>query len=816
MPSRPVLPPSPGRSLPRSSLRRGLGAFVAAAAVLVAARLALPGPALDRAFADEPPTNPNPPGITTITLGEEIAVSEVLKNVSKFTGKPILWSDADKAVTTKKILGSGIVFKAAPDKIFDTIRAVLTFQEIILIPIGAKGYEVYVAMDARTLASQFILKNKPVYVELTDAKADEIENQDGMFVATTIKVENIDNLRDARTALQRIITQNNIGSVQEVPAARAFVVTDFAPNVVAIYRLLKQMDVQPKGKKVQQKYIALQFALAEDIEPILQDLFTGKQRISNVPQGQPGSPDIVDPEPRIISDPRTNQIIVYATADDITQIAALVEHLDTRLTFTNQIVHTIRLQNLEAEETAQVLTTLIDGTTLFGSSSGGSSLGGRNSSRSSSSRSSSSTTSRTPASNNPALQTNPQDQEKPAIVADKASNTLIIAASMDQFKRIEEVIKAIDRRKKQVLIEAALIELSLDDSYKFAVELGAIDDNGLAPNGSPSGFGGTTFGLTQFADRNGDGTFTDRVPPFVTQGGSAPTGLVGGIFASGQVPLIYRALNTIKKTRVLQLPSIVTTDNDEATIKVLDEQATTDSTVTSGGNTSGGFASYQEAGTTLSISPHIADENYLLLNINLEVSGFLGEPKTIGTTQIPANKFRRNLVTSVTLPDRHTVVLGGLIGNTNRSEVDQIPFLGEIPVLGNLFKGTDKREIQTNLFLFVTPTIIRETMQGFRDFDQVTRDRKCKADELVGELEIPFANFGPDGYRPMGSSSDSATGCYRGSGSASDRLDRLGFLDQTEFKAVDRSRLAAERQARLRALGGSTPPVEPASAPPRR
>ena len=87
------------------------------------------------------------------------------------------------------------------------------------------------------------------------------------------------------------------------------------------------------------------------------------------------------------------------------------------------------------------------------------------------------------------------------------------------------------------------------------------------------------------------------------------------------MPLIYRALNTIKKTRVLQLPSIVTTDNEEATIRVLDEQATTDSTVTSGGNTSGGFGGFEAAGTTLSISPHIADDNYLLLNINLEVSG---------------------------------------------------------------------------------------------------------------------------------------------------------------------------------------------------
>ncbi len=820
-------------SVTTAAPRRGLRMLLAALVLLAGARWALPGSASDQAWAEdppkpapgpdapkpdptktEPPKNPNDPEIATLILPDEVLVADVLRNLSKITKKPILWSDGDKAVTTKKIMGSGIEFKAPYERIFDTLRAVLTFQEIILIPIGTKGYEVYVAMDARTLASQFILKNKPVYVELTDAKADEIENQDGLFVATTIKVRNIDNLRDARTALQRIITQNNIGSVQEVPAARAFVVTDFAPNVVAIYRLLKQMDVQPEGKKVQQKYLSLVYALSEDVLPILQDLFTGKQRISNVPQGQPGSPDIIDPEPRIISDPRTNQIIVYATADDIIEITALVEHLDTKLVYINQVVFTIQLKNLLAEETAQVLTTLIDGTSLFGSSSGGSSLGGRSSSRTSTaSRNTNNQPGRVAGANaNPNIATNPQDQEKPAIVADKASNTLIIAASEDQFKRIESVVKIIDQRKKQVLIEAALLELSLDDSFKFAVELGAIDDNGLQPHASASGFGGTHFGLTEFSDRDGDGLFTDRAPPFVTAGGAAPAGLVGGIFAAGQVPLIYRALNTIKKTRVLQLPSVVVTDNGDATIKVLDEQATTDSTVTSGGNTSGGFKNFEPAGTTLSISPHIADENYLLLNINLEVSGFLGEPKTIGTTQIPADKFRRNIVTSVSLPNRHTVVIGGLIGGTNRSEVDQVPFLGTIPILGNLFKSTGKRDLQTNLFLFVTPTIIRADDRGFRDLDTVTCERKRKADELVGEIDIPFTNFVgcPTGDK---CAPQPATGCVRGSGSASDRLDRLGFLDQTEFRAVDRSRLAAERQARLRSMGagGETPPAQPVS-----
>ena len=738
-----------------------------------------------------------------LTLGDEQRVDDLLRGLQKIVQKPIVWQTDDKAITSKKLTGTS-EFRAPKDKLFDMVRALLTFEEVVLIPIGPPRYEIYVAMDARALQSQFILKNKPVYVDLKDSNVDDYENQDGLYIATTIKVKNIDNLRDARTALQRIITQNNIGSVQEVPAARAFVVTDFAPNVVAIYKLLKEMDVQPQGKKLKQAYLSLKFALAEDIEPILQDLFTGKQRLSQNQPNQPGGGDIQDPEPRIITDPRTNKIIVYATEDDIKEITELVEHLDTELIYVTQRVHVVRLKNLEAAATAQVLTSLIEGTSLFGSVGGGSGSTRRTSGSSSrtGARTGSSAARTGAPTANPNIAQSPDQQEKPVVVADEASNSLIIASSLSQFKDIELIIERIDLQKSQVLIEAALLELSLDDSFKFAVELGALDDNGLGAHAGPSGFGATNYGLTEFADRDGNGSFTDRLPPFITAGGAAPQGLIGGIFAAGQVPLIYRALNTVKKTRVLQLPSVVTSDNQEATIKVLDEQATTDSTVTSGGNTNAGFGGFQEAGTTLSISPHIADDTYLLLNINLEVSGFLGDPKTIGNVQIPANKFRRNLITAVTIPDRHTVVLGGLIGETQRHQADQVPFLGEIPILGNLFKSTSKTDLKTNLFLFVTPTILYRDDVKFSKFDKITCERKQKADELIGELDIPFTNFW--GCK-NGCVVDPATGCIRGSGSASDRLEKMGLLDATQFRGVDKNRLAAEALARKSAMIEAAP-----------
>jgi general secretion pathway protein D len=770
-------------------LSRRLARVVAVAAAL-ATLAVVTGPAR----AEDAPPAPASSTDVTILVGDELEIKELLKQVSQAIQRPIIWSDGDKALS-KKIQGS-LRLRAPGDRLFEMIRGLLTFQEIVLVPIGPKGYEVYVAMDARQLQNQFILKNKPVYMELTDAVAADIESQDGLFVATTLKVSHLDNLRDARAALARIATPNQVGNVQEVPAARAIVVTDFAPNVVAMYRLLKQMDVEPEGKKVTQAYIALNHAFAEDIVPILEQLFVGKQRISQQAPGQPGGGDVIDPEARIIAEPRTNQIIVYAIQEDIAEIQLLVAQLDKPLIVARQTVFVEKLKNLDAEETAQVLQTLIDGTTLFGASGGVSQT--RRTSAGPSPRGAGAAPRTTTTTVATAGSVNPEDEEKPAVVADKASNSLIIAASKTQYEALRSIIVQIDERKSQVLIEAALVELSLDDSYRFAIELAGLDDNGLGAGAGPSLFGGTNFGLTEFADRDGDGTFTDRVPPFITAGGAAPTGVIGGIFAAGQVPFIYRALNTVRKTRVLQLPSIVTTDNLEATIRVIDEQATTSSTTTSGGNVTGGFQNFEEAGTTLSISPHIANDAYLLLNINLEVSGFQGEAKTVGQNVIPADRFRRNVQTAVVVPDRHTVVIGGLIGTTHRSDVDQVPFLGEIPVLGELFKGTTKTERQTNLFLFVTPTILKASDTEFKDLDDITCARKRKADELVGEIDIPFANFVR--CKDTRCFQDPATGCLRGHGSASDRLDAMGALDMTSFRSIDKVRLAREAEARRRAM----------------
>src|SRR5439155_14015884 len=149
---------------------------------VAAAACALAGPVRAE---DAPPLRPGA-GEVEIIIGDEITIPDLLKNVTSATKKSIIWNAEDKVVTTRKIQGAQKL-RAPADKLFEMVRGLLTFQEIVLIPLGPKGYEVWVAIDARQLANQFILKNKPVYVDLStgsdeviEARLKEIENQDGL------------------------------------------------------------------------------------------------------------------------------------------------------------------------------------------------------------------------------------------------------------------------------------------------------------------------------------------------------------------------------------------------------------------------------------------------------------------------------------------------------------------------------------------------------------------------------------------------------------------------------------------------------------
>lgn len=294
-----------------------------------------------------------------LKFDEDMEMEAFLRSIARLTNTQMVWNPGDKNIRGKKIVG-GFHLEGGRDDFLASARGLLTFYELVMIPIGSKDRPIMLVMDARATSS--ILKLKPEYVVLDETNLEAYERADGLFVTTTISVEHMSDLRNARNALTRIVTGQNIGNVTEVPAARAFVVTDFAPNVVAIYRLLKQMDKPgaaestTDGKLVT---ITLEHAAATEVVDILRSQF-GPTPVRVVGRGQP--PPAEGPAaPRITADARTNKVLVSGTEAQIQKVKDAVAVLDLQVFATPPSAYLIRLSHVQAQEAAGALMQLIQG-----------------------------------------------------------------------------------------------------------------------------------------------------------------------------------------------------------------------------------------------------------------------------------------------------------------------------------------------------------------------------------------------------------------------------------------------------------------------
>ena len=315
------------------------------------------------------------------------------------------------------------------------------------------------------------------------------------------------------------------------------------------------------------------------------------------------------------------------------------------------------------------------------------------------------------------------------IQAHDESNSLLISAAPTKYQQIRALIDSLDVRQPQVLIECALVELTTGDLDRFGVELGLLD----LPNGSNDyerGFGFTDFGQAVFQDTDDDGLPDTRLPDF----DNIAQGLTGGII-SGQdfaVPILINALATDDSANILSLPSVLVNNNEAAVVTTEEERPTLENNVGTATTTTGTGAP-RNAGITLEISPTISPNRYLRLNISLEVSRFVGafDPSSATGGGIV---LRRSIRTQVTMPTESTMIIGGVIEDSESSNEGGIPFLKDIPILGYLFKSIESESSKTNLYFFVTPTILDE--DDFQDLWHLSLQKKLEAQNYIGERRL--------------------------------------------------------------------------------
>jgi general secretion pathway protein D len=356
------------------------------------------------------------------------------------------------------------------------------------------------------------------------------------------------------------------------------------------------------------------------------------------------------------------------------------------------------------------------------------------------------------------------------IKAHRESNSLLVSAAGTKWKQIQALVDKLDRRQPQVLIEAALVELTTGDLARFGVELGLID---LKQNGNfTRGFGFTQFGQSAFQDTDDDGLPDTRLPDFE----NPLQGVTGGIISGGDfaVPMLINALATDERANILSLPSVLVNNNETAVVTTEEERPT--QTQNQGtATTQSGVGAPRNAGITLEISPTISVNNYLRLNISLEVSRFVGafDPNSVTGGGIV---LRRSLSTQVTMPNVATMVIGGVIEDSESYSDGGVPFLKDLPLIGFLFRRSESTSNKTNLYFFVTPTILDE--DDFSDLHHVSLNRKLEAQDYIGERRLRII----DRSWPSAGSTQART--LEDMGTTVEDLDRMGEYEPPVYRRV--------------------------------
>jgi type II secretory pathway component GspD/PulD (secretin) len=265
-----------------------------------------------RAAAQDPA-----PKTTIIEFTKDQQLSAFLDGAAAIVGRPILYDPNNQRIRGQP-MSTGMSWAVPKGRELDLIRSILSFHEIVLITSGPKGYEVLLAVDSRS-TNNFV-KNKAEFVPYE--RLAEYEDRDGVYITTSIPVRHIDNLTTLRTALSTMVSPAGIGRVHEVPGARTLVVMDFAPSVVAMARVVRELDRDPEP--VLTETIRLNHAEAVALAITLRELFMR-------PVPAKASPRLryeATPQPRIAAYEPANKIVIIATEEDRARIKEVVKQLD--------------------------------------------------------------------------------------------------------------------------------------------------------------------------------------------------------------------------------------------------------------------------------------------------------------------------------------------------------------------------------------------------------------------------------------------------------------------------------------------------------
>jgi general secretion pathway protein D len=580
----------------------------------------------------------------------EVDISTMVKFISDLTGKNFVLDDRVK----------GKISVYSPSKLSNE-EAYNVFVSVLEL----KGFAVVQSGKVAKIVPSATAKQSGFALLPSGELAPSNEN----YVALVSKLENI-TAQEAQTFLQPMISKD--GHISAFGPGNMILMVDSSINIRKLQGILQTIDSGRTREGVEVLY--LKNASAETIAPIIRQWLSGGD--SKQQAGQSGTS-----AGSIIADPRLNALLILGSDTIKKSVRDMVAKLDVAPPEASSKVNVFYLENADATEVAKVLDGVMKGTVAAA-------VPGQAG----------------------ALQASPFESNKITITPDKATNSLVIMASPNDYASLLQVIKKLDRRNKQVFVQVLIAEVSMDKARDIGVEAGVL-----------GGYVANNFAVAGFYDPFS--TFANMVSAI------QKTGITNSNLNFDSPANITAALHALDKNgllNVLSTPNILTSDNKEAEIFVGENVPFKGNSAIVGTNIVPSVER-KDTGISLKIKPQVSEGDYVKMDIYQEISAVkdaVGNAVDISTT-------KRSAKTNITVKDKETVVIGGLIQERETESVSKVPFLGDIPGLGWLFKTKSKKREKTNLMILLTPRIVKDAA----DLADVSGTQRSKFGDSARSIE---------------------------------------------------------------------------------
>ncbi len=644
----------------------------------------------------------------------------VMSQYCEWTGKIYLKNDAVKATISVK------ASKLTQQESVKVIEAILAMNNIALVPMGDKYIKV-------VQASQADLTGQGLAINI-DPKTEYAGSE--KFVTQIIQLKNVE-IQEVQAAVQHVM--HAYGKIMALQRSNSLMLTDTEANIMRAIELIEFID--QASAIIEPRIYQIQYADASAIASKLNEIITAaqadqKKTPSSAPTGNPSartpagvirarttstrssaptkatisqtesaSTVIIQGTVKVMSDERTNIIIIFSQEENFVFFDKIIEVLDVKV----EPATTFEVVNLEYADAEELSSTLND---LIGAATSSSSSGA-SSSRTSRSSSQSGATGRVApkaSSTNSAgdIENLSNLSENTKILADKRTNSILLMGEKSDIAAIKNVISTLDVMLEQVMIEAAIFEVTLGDELEHGLQW-LYESQGGNKIGSWDGVGLVTNPVGNVAS-------------------SALTYYQGlsGIDSKLAIKLAASDSNV----RLLSTPVIMTTDNTEARLSVGEQRPVVTSTqnyANSSGTSSSSYE-YKDIGIQLTVTPRINPQRIVVMEIQQKADQ-VGDEIMIDGNLVPVI-LNREFEAQVSVPDRGTVALGGLVNTETRDSVSKIPILGDIPLIGRyLFSSVSKKQRQTELIVLLTPYVLtnneellKETERRYDSIDMTSSD----------------------------------------------------------------------------------------------